>query len=169
MAFTAPPPPPKKPRPPIDVWLASPARLDQVMHDLVAIEREGFADPWAAKDFRQWAKDPRYCLLAASSGYRVIGFTIFGFKEAEVEIAKVGVTTIARRAGVGLALVNGAVRHARETAPHSPVAAVVRDDDLEAQLFFRACGFKAVKVLKRVMPDYGDAWRFVRTGTDGGA
>lgn len=152
--------------PPRLSFAVRPVDLDRDLPGLLAVERSAFAQPWDRSDFRAWLRDPRYRGLVAFAGgslHAAVGFAICGdLGQDGVEVSKVAVDSFYRRMGVGRALIAQVARAAATSAGGRLLHTTVRDDDLVAQLFFRSCGFKAVKVLRRVMPDKGDAWRFVR-------
>ena len=129
-------------------WLTEAA-----MPEVLRIARACFESPWTREDWcnelaptddgRQetWGRViVRHGMIIGFMAYRVLGDV--------VEIHNLAVVPLARRHGAALQ----AIGWLSEKHPEAELRVVVRERNLAAQLFFRACGFAATAVMR----DYYD-------------
>ena len=148
MAPADPIPPP--PIPPSRLIIRG-ARVENLLA-LVALERLSFERPRGEQWLRSWNRKPDHYLAtillredapfwshALAPSERVIGYFAFRAENYAVRLARLAVHPHFRRRGVGRAaldnLSSAIVRHNR-------ISAIVRETDLAAQLFFRACSWR---------------------------
>lgn len=127
-----------------------------------AIERASFPYPWARRDF----------LHALACGEGIICYaaeldgTLAGYLVRRMHVGRDVITNLAvapeyRRQGVARALVADLQLRMHLTGRRKIVAEVA-DWNLDAQIFFRAMDFRAVKVLRNYYAECaGDAYGFV--------
>jgi ribosomal-protein-alanine N-acetyltransferase len=126
-------------------------RLD--MPEVFCIENESFRHAWTEEDFLRCLRQ-RDCIgmVAEQTGGRVVGFMIHEFHKAKLHILNFAVHPSCRRQGVGAQMVQKLISklsgHRR-----TRITLEVRETNLGAQLFFRAMGFKAVRVLRGFYED----------------
>ena len=98
----------------------------------------------------------RNCIgMVAEYGERVVGFMIYELHKTRLQVLNFAVAPEFRRQGVGhqmVAKLVGKLSSHRRTR----IALSVRETNLPAQLFFRAQGFLAVRVLRAYYEDSGE-------------
>jgi ribosomal-protein-alanine N-acetyltransferase len=125
---------------------------------VLAIERESFEYPWSELDFVRVLKNKSVlCRVArvvlppapgcSGHGEVVFGYVVNDYAKTEIVILNLAVATWARRRGVGRLLVESVVRKL-SPKKRRVATATVREKNLAAQLFFRACGFRATGVIE---------------------
>lgn len=122
-------------------WLM---RLD--MSQVLTIERETFAEAWTDEDFHLAGGE--YGVVAERRG-RVVGYAVYRFQSHEIEVLNLAVARGYRRLGIGRQLVTRLCRKLRPGG-RTRVVLLVRESNVGGQVFFRACGFRAVRVLRGI-------------------
>lgn len=85
--------------------------------DLVKLEQECFhRDPWGADSLRQGLEEPGYLVLVATADAtpepgEILGYLVGWRVGEEADLARLGVTLERRRTGLGLLLLQEALRH----------------------------------------------------------
>ncbi len=111
--------------------------------DVLAIEATCFRSPWAAEDFTRLLRRRDVIGLVAEEGAALLGYAIYTLRQAQFELLNLAVGLPWQRSGVGQAIVEkikgklGGSRQRRSIVAHVAAA------NLPAQLFLRACGFRA--------------------------
>ncbi|MHB1037476.1 MAG: ribosomal protein S18-alanine N-acetyltransferase [Pirellulales bacterium] len=121
------------------------------MEEVLHIERANFEFPWLEEDFLRCLRQRNCIGMVAEHDDRVVGFMIYELHKMRLHILNFAVGTEHGRRGVGrqmLAKLMGKLSSQRRNR----ITLEVRETNLAAQLFFRACGFRAVSVLR----DYYD-------------
>lgn len=124
----------------ISIGLVEPWDMPQV----VAIEREAFADPWSEQSFHEVLDHPAvYFACARRDGSEVVGYVVAWFAADEGEIANLAVAPGAWGSGVGKALLDAALAEGdrRGTAA---VYLEVRDSNARARRLYGSRGFEEV-------------------------
>lgn len=142
------------------------------MVDVLSIEAECYdaASAWQEEDFLR-ALRRRNCIGMVAEvnvpkrDCQVVGFMVYSLEKTSIYLDNLAVHPRCRRDGVGRAML--AKVQAKLTSFHrNKIVACVRETNLAAQLFFRACGYQADKVLPAYFTDDDDhqeaAFRFVR-------
>ena len=118
------------------------------LDEVCAIERLCYRHPWTKKDFLQRLK-ARNCvgMVWEDDIEEVHGFVIYELGAGVLEITNIAVRYAMQGTGIGRALVS------RLTDKLTPdrlkgIEVKVRERNLDAQLFFRALGFRAIRVLR---------------------
>lgn len=136
-------------------WMSMPRDLGEV----VAIERLSFAGAWDEDDFRRCARQRGCVGMVAVAGERIVGYAIYELRKSSLHLLNFAVHPAWRRLGVGCTMVEAL---AQKLIPHRRIRVTldVRETNMPAILFFRACGFLAVEVLRGFYQDSGeDAYR----------
>lgn len=130
--------------------------------EVCAIERLCYRHPWTKKDFQQRLK-ARNCIgmVWEDDIDEVHGFIIYEMGNGVLEITNLAVRYAMQGNGIGRALVSKVLdklAHDRKNR----VEVKVRERNLDAQLFFRALGFRAIRVLRGYFEEDGkeDAYLF---------
>ena len=93
--------------------------------------------------------------MVAEQGEKVVGFMIYELHKIKLHILNFAVHPAYRRLGIGSQMVAkliGKLSSHRRTR----ITLEVRETNLPAQLFFRAQGFRAVRVLRGFYEDSGE-------------
>ncbi len=123
--------------------------------EVLAIEAASFATPWDEGDFIRALRDRNVVGFVAESDGVVVGLVVYHMGRASITIVNLAVHPGYRRRGVGRQLVArlaGKLSSYRRT--HLDVT--VRERNLRAQLFYSACGLRAVQSLRGHYPDTGE-------------
>src|SRR2546428_8684825 len=109
---------------------------------VAAIEREVFADPWSANDFRECVAGG-VLFSVATAGAAVVGYVVAHHAADEGEILNLGVTPGHRRRGVGHELVRHVLGElARRTVKVAFLE--VRESNTAARRLYQGLGFVGV-------------------------
>src|SRR6201991_1390443 len=117
------------------------------MTEVLEIERNAFEFPWFEEEFIRCLRQRNCTGMVAEHGERVVGFMIYELHKTKLHILNFAVHPDWRRNGVGehmVAKLVGKLSNHRRTR----ITLEVRETNLDAQLFFRAQDFKAVRVLR---------------------
>ena len=108
---------------------------------LVEVEQEAFEYGWSEAEFlRAWG-------WSAWDGARLIGFLAAEGNATTIQIINMGVRKAYRRMGVGKRLIGAAVQRLK-VGRRGMLAAVVWERNLDAQLFFKAVGFRCRSIVE---------------------
>ena len=125
------------------------------MHDVLTIERACSDHPWTEEDFLSCLRQRNCIGMVAEQGERVVGFMIYELHKAKLHILNFAVHPQYRRGGVGAQMVAKLISKL-SSHRRTRITLEVRETNLPAQLFFRAQGFKAVRVLRSFYEDSGE-------------
>lgn len=129
---------------------------------VLEIEKESFQFPWSEEDFCMCLRE-RTCIGVVardSSGSDILGFMIYELHKQRIHLLNLAVASDQRRCGVGEAMIT---RLLGKLTPdrRNRITAEVRESNLPAHLFFRACDFRATRVLRDYYAETGeDAYVF---------
>jgi ribosomal-protein-alanine N-acetyltransferase len=125
------------------------------MPEVLQTEQESFEYSWTEEDFLRCLRQRNCIGMVAEHGERVVGFMIYELHKAKLHILNFAVNPNCRRNGVGtqmvLKLISKLSNHRR-----TRITLAVRERNLAAQLFFRAQGFRAIRVLRSYYEDSGE-------------
>lgn len=125
------------------------------MPEVLQTEQASFEFAWTEEDFLRCLRQRNCIGMVAEQGEKVIGFMIYELHKAKLHILNFAVHPHYRRLGVGgqmvAKLISKLSSHRR-----TRITLEVRETNLSAQLFFRAQGFKAVRVLRGYYEDSGE-------------
>ena len=122
------------------------------MPEVLRIEDQSFEFPWSEEDFIRCLRQRNCIGMVAEYDERVVGFMIYELHKNRLHVLNFGVNNEYRRLGAGRQMVDkliGKLSHQRR----SRILLEVRETNLEAQLFFRACDFRAITVLRDFYDD----------------
>ncbi len=115
---------------------------------IVEIERQCFPQPWDRDDFRAVLREPDgYCLVVQSEE-RIVGYAVYYLRKQQIELLNFGIEPTFRRQGFGRHLL-GELTRKIDSRIRQAMVAVVRETNLPALAFLRACGFVAERLLKK--------------------
>lgn len=130
---------------------------------LLAIEQASFGvSQWSEEEFRRLLARRTIWGQVCTEQERILGYSVFEVptppagEPGSFELLSIAVHPACRRLGVGRELVGRLRRRLNERRPL--LRTLVRETNLDAQLFFRAVGFLATEVLRRFDDDGRDAY-----------
>lgn len=124
----------------------------QIRHDMpevLAIEQASFQFAWTEEDFIRVLRQ-RNCIgmvAVDSRTEQVLGYMIYELLRTTLGLLNFAVMPEVRRRGVGRAMIEKLVGKLSANRRRR-IEVEVRETNLAAQLFFKACEFRAVGVLK---------------------
>jgi ribosomal-protein-alanine N-acetyltransferase len=125
------------------------------MPEVLQTEQASFAQPWSEEDFLRCLRQRNCIGMVAELGEKVVGFMIYELHKTKLHILNFAVHPDFRRLGVGkqmtAKLISKLSSHRR-----TKITLEVRETNLSAQLFFRAQGFVALRVLRAYFEDTGE-------------
>ena len=125
------------------------------MPEVLEAEQQSFEFPWSEEDFLRCLRQRNCIGMVAEHGEKVVGFMIYELHKAKLHILNFAVHPTWRRQGVGAQMVAKLIsklsNHRR-----TRITLEVRETNLQAQLFFRAQGFRATRVLSGYYEDTGE-------------
>ena len=131
------------------------------MPEVLAIEHASFDFPWGEEEFLRVLRQRNCIGMVAEHGERVVGFMIYELHKSKLQVLNFAVAPEYRRLGVGhqmVAKLVGKLSSHRRTR----IALYVRETNLQAQLFYRVQGFRAMEVSREHYPDTGEDAYFLQ-------
>ena len=122
------------------------------MPAVLGIENNCFEFAWTEEDFIRCLRQRNCIGMVAEKDDEVVGFMIYELHKNRLHILNFAVHEEHRRHGVGKAMVSkllGKLSHERRNR----IMLEVRETNLEAQLFFKSLGFRAISVLRDFYDD----------------
>jgi ribosomal-protein-alanine N-acetyltransferase len=122
------------------------------MPAVLGIENKSFEFSWNEEDFIRCLRQRNCIGMVAEEDDKVVGFMIYELHKNRLHILNFAVEPGQRRGGVGLAMVSKLLGKLSQER-RNRIMLEVRETNLEAQLFFKSIGFKAVSVLRDFYED----------------
>lgn len=122
------------------------------MPEVLEIEGSAFEFPWSEDDFIRCLRQRNCIGMVAEYDERVVGLMIYELHKNQLHILNFAVHSDFRRRGIGGQMIGkliGKLSYQRRNR----ILLEVRETNLQAQLFFRDSGFKAVSVLRDFYDD----------------
>jgi ribosomal-protein-alanine N-acetyltransferase len=122
------------------------------MAEVLQIEDRSFEFSWSEEDFIRCLRQRNCIGMIAEHNERVVGFMIYELHRNRLHVLNFAVHPDFRRRGVGTQMVRKLVS---KLSPQrrSRIMLEVRETNLDAQLFFRDSGFRAVSLLRDFYED----------------
>lgn len=122
------------------------------MAEVLQIEDRSFEFSWSEEDFIRCLRQRNCIGMIAEHNERVVGFMIYELHRNRLHVLNFAVHPDFRRRGVGLQMVRKLMS---KLSPQrrSRIMLEVRETNLDAQLFFRDLGFRAVSLLRDFYED----------------
>lgn len=124
------------------------------MPDVLAIESSSFRTPWTDEDFLCCLRQLNCIGMVAESWNVVRGYMIYELHKGSLELLNIAVKPDVRLRGVGRQMIDKLT--AKINQRRREINVRVRETNLDAQLFFRACGFRAIGVSPGHYEDTGE-------------
>lgn len=125
------------------------------MPEVLQAEQESFEFAWTEEDFLRCLRQRNCIGMVAEKGEKVVGFMIYELHKSKLHILNFAVSPSCRRVGIGLQMVAKLISKL-SSHRRTRITLEVRETNLAAQLFFRAQGFRAVRVLRSYYEDSGE-------------
>jgi ribosomal-protein-alanine N-acetyltransferase len=122
------------------------------MHEVLGIEDTSFEFPWSEEDFIRCLRQRNCIGMVAEHDERVVGFMIYELHKTRLHILNFSVHPDFRKRGVGFQMVDKLIGKLSRQR-RNRILLEVRETNLDAQLFFREAGFRAVSVLRGFYDD----------------
>ena len=122
------------------------------MTEVLEIENSCFEFPWSEDDFIRCLRQRNCIGMVADCEDKVVGFMIYELHKTRLHILNFAVHAQHRRLGVGQRMVDK-LSAKLSSGRRSRILLEVRETNLDAQLFFRKQGFRAVSVLRDFYED----------------
>lgn len=122
------------------------------MLEVLEIENSCFEFPWSEDDFIRCLRQRNCIGMVADCDDKVVGFMIYELHKTRLHILNFAVHSEHRRLGVGQRMVDK-LSAKLSSGRRSRIVLEVRETNLDAQLFFRKQGFRAVSVLRDFYED----------------
>lgn len=137
------------------------------MPEVLAIDAAGYNEPWLEEDFLRVLRQRNVIAMIAEHGTAVIGFMVYEVHGRRFEMLRFAVHPDWRRQGVGAKMV---VKIASKMTKNRRqwIMADISERSLEAQLFARDMGFRAIGV-RRDFDGTDTIYRFVLEIRDNGS
>ncbi len=122
------------------------------MPAVLGIENKSFEFPWSEEDFIRCLRQRNCIGMVAEEQEQVVGFMIYELHKNRLHILNFAVAPDGRRKGIGQSMIAkliGKLSHDRRNR----IMLEVRETNLDAQLFFKQLGFRAVSVLRDFYED----------------
>ena len=117
------------------------------MGEVLQIEQDCFEFPWTEEDFLTCLRQ-RTCIgMVAEIGNQVVSYMIYELKKTKLRILSFAVSPKYRRMGVGKAMFQR-LKDKLVQQGRTSFETVVKESSLDALLFFRSQGMRAIKVHK---------------------
>lgn len=114
-----------------------------IVGKIAALESVSFSDPWSENDFNYLTDNENVLFNAANIGGHLVGYLILLHAGDAAELANLAVDPAFRRAGIGGALLDGALAFCRGNSI-ADVALEVRESNAPARALYVSRGFREV-------------------------
>lgn len=122
------------------------------MPAVLGIESECFEFSWTEDDFIRCLRQRNCIGMVAEQDDQIVGFMIYELHKNRLHVLNFAVAASHRRRGVGKAML-GKLLSKLSHERRNRIMLEVRETNLEAQLFFKGLGFRAVSVLRDFYED----------------
>jgi ribosomal-protein-alanine N-acetyltransferase len=138
------------------------------MPEVFAIERDSFEFPWCEEDFVRCLKQRNCIGMVAEHDDRIIGFMIYELNKQHIHLLNLAAAGGMRRKGVATQMIAKLIGKL-SIQRRDRVILETREMNKEAQLFFRANGFRVISTLRDFYDDTSEdayimAYRYRDTG-----
>lgn len=125
------------------------------MPSVLAAEESSYESPWCEEEFISCLRQRNCIGMVAERDDQVVGFMIYELHQKRIHLINLAVHANHRRKGVGLAMIS---RLEGKLSPErrSRITCEIRERNVPGQLFLRACGFRAISVLREFYEDCND-------------
>lgn len=119
---------------------------------VLAIEEASFEFPWSEEEFIRCLRQRNCIGMVAEMGDEVVGFMIYELHKNRLHLLNFAVCPKCRKSQVGTAMIDKLIGKLSSDR-RNRILLEVRETNLEAQLFFKSLGFRAISVLRDFYTD----------------
>ncbi|MEZ6055644.1 MAG: ribosomal protein S18-alanine N-acetyltransferase [Planctomycetaceae bacterium] len=130
---------------PIDVQIRWLIRRD--MADVLRIEQQSFEHPWNEEDFLCCLRQRNCIGMVAEHHHEIVGFMVYELHKSRLHILNFAVDQDYQRRSVGSQMVLRLIDKLSQQR-RDEILLEVRERNLDAQVFFKEQGFRAITVLR---------------------
>lgn len=117
------------------------------MAEVLRIEQESFEFSWTEEDFLCCLRQRNCIGMVAERDHQIVGFMIYELHKSRLNILNFAVAQSFRKQGIGTQMILRLIDKLSQQR-RKEILFEVRERNLEAQLFFKSQGFRAVRVLR---------------------
>ncbi|MBX3436828.1 MAG: ribosomal protein S18-alanine N-acetyltransferase [Planctomycetaceae bacterium] len=117
------------------------------MAEVLRIEQESFEFAWTEEDFLCCLRQRNCIGMVAERDHQIVGFMIYELHKSRLNILNFAVGRRFRKQGIGTQMIVRLIDKLSQQR-RKEILFEVRERNLEAQLFFKTQGFRAVRVLR---------------------
>ena len=114
---------------------------------VLEIESQLFEFPWFEEDIVELLRQRNCIAMVAERGDRILGYVFYTLCDGYLDLLNLAVCPDFRRQGVATQIVNKLTLKL-SLQRRTSLVVTVRDSNLDAQLFFKEKGFKAIDIIK---------------------
>jgi ribosomal-protein-alanine N-acetyltransferase len=120
--------------------------------EVLAIENQCFQFPWDEDAFIRCMRQRNNIGMVCERDEKVIGYMAYGLEKHSLNLLNVAVHQDWRFKGVGRQMVRKLITKLSGDR-RSKICVLIRETNVDAQLFFRAMGFKCVQTIRNAYDD----------------
>lgn len=120
--------------------------------EVLAIEKDSFEFQWFEEDFIRCLRQRHTMGMVAEHGEEIVGYYIYESHKARVHVLNFSTHPKFRFSGVGRQMV-AKLKDRLSPVGRKRITLEIRETNMPALLFFKACGFKATQVLRNYYDD----------------
>lgn len=114
---------------------------------VLEIEKLNFEYPWNEQDFLESLRTKNKIGMVATYNDEVVGFMMYELCKTRIQILNIAVMPRYKGKSVGIQMIDK-LKSKLSNFKRTKLRLDIRESNLDAQLFFKALGFKAINVLK---------------------
>ncbi len=122
------------------------------MPSVLSIEEASFEFPWSEEEFIRCLRQRNCIGMVAERDDEVVGFMIYELHKNRLHLLNFAVDPACRRKLIGRSMLDKLVSKLSQDR-RNRIMLEVRETNLDAQLFFRHLGFRAISVLRDFYED----------------
>lgn len=122
------------------------------MAEVLKIENDSFEFAWTEEDFLSCLRQRNCIGMVAEHDQEIVGFMVYELHKSKLNILNFAVNDETRRQNVGAQMCHKLIDKLSQQR-RNEILLEVRESNLDAQLFFKNYGFRAVTILRNHYDD----------------
>jgi len=132
------------------------------MPEVLNIEHKSFEYPWTDDDFIRCLRQRNCIGMVAEVNEKIVGYMVYSLERSRLTLLNIAVHPDFRHQKVGLTMIEKLFSKLSEQR-RNRIVLEVRETNLDAQLFLKKVGFRAIKVNRNAYKDTAeDSYLMVR-------
>ncbi len=127
------------------------------LREVLQIEADSFAHPWSLRDFAEHLDDHNSVALVIKQNSLIVGYEVFSIRPPWIQLHSCVVRRGFQRRGIGSQMMVCLASEVND-GQCTGILVKVPERQVGTQLFFRHCGFRAVKTLHAYLEDEQDVY-----------